>query len=192
MDRRWILGGLLLAGGIGVAKIVTAHPKVRDDTRLLLIGDSLAQGLSPHLKELATDERIPHLGAGVSGSRVDQWIDSQWLASALDEFGPTLVLISLGTNDAYSNFSPEQVVEHVRSLLARIPEDVEVVWVGVPGLPGSYSGRSPNVDMLEGIEDEAPYYYESHELEIPRGPDALHPTARGYAGWAGDLWDWLT
>jgi lysophospholipase L1-like esterase len=170
VDRRWILGGLLLAGGIGVARIVTAHPKVRDDTRLLLIGDS----------------------AGVSGSRIDQWIDSQWLTSALEEFGPTLILISLGTNDAYSNFSPEQVVEHMRSLLARVPEDVEVVWIGVPGLPASYSGRSPNLDMLEAIEGEAPYYYESHDLEIPRGPDALHPTARGYAGWAGDLWDWLT
>jgi lysophospholipase L1-like esterase len=144
------------------------------------------------LRELATEAGVPYLGAGVSGSRIDQWIDSAWMQSSLDQLDPTLVLVSLGTNDAYSDFSAEQIVEHMRSLLARIPEEAEVVWIGVPGLPATYGGRSPKVETLEAIESEAPYYYESHELEIPRGPDGLHPTAFGYAGWAGALWDWLT
>jgi len=192
VDRRWIYGGLLLAGGIGVARLVTAHPKVRVDTRLLLIGDSLAQGLSPHLKELSTEEGVPYLGAGVSGTRIDQWIHSQWLDSALRDFDPTLVLVSLGTNDAYSNLEPHQIVEYTKALLERLGDEVEVVWVGVPALPPTYGGRSPKVELLEAIEQEAPYYFESHDLEIPRGPDGLHPTAHGYAGWAGSIWDWLT
>jgi lysophospholipase L1-like esterase len=34
-------------------------------------------------------------------------------------------------------------------------------------------------------------YFPSDQLAIPRGPDGIHPTARGYAGWAGAIWQWL-
>jgi lysophospholipase L1-like esterase len=191
VDRRWILSGLLLAGGIGVARMARARPKLTEDTRLLLIGDSLAQGLSPHLKALATDAGLPYLGAGVAGSRVAQWIDSQWLSAALQEFSPNLVLLCLGTNDAYSNLSVQQERAHVDALLARLPAQAEVVWVGPPLLPATYSGRAAHVELVEAIADRTEHYYDSQELDIPRGPDGLHPTAAGYAGWAGALWDWL-
>ncbi len=36
------------------------------------------------------------------------------------------------------------------------------------------------------------FYFHSEKLEMPRGPDNLHPTARGYAGWAGAIWHWLS
>jgi len=192
VDKRWILGGLLVGAGIGVARLVTSHPKVGGDTKILFFGDSLAQGVGPHLKGLATEERVPYLGAGRQGSRIDQWVHSDWLANAVEVYEPTLVLISLGTNDAYSALSPEAVAESQRELLSKLPADADVVWVGVPALPETYSGRHPNVEVLGAIEKGAPHYYPSHELDIPRGPDHLHMTAAGYAGWAGALWEWLT
>lgn len=191
VDRRWLYGGLLLGAGIGVARIITLHPHVRDSTRLLLLGDSLAVGLSPHVRDLATEIGVPYLGAGVVGSRIDQWLTSRWLTDSLREFEPTLALVILGTNDAFSSLSVEALGENQRALLAKLGA-VEVVWIGAPTLPERYGGRAPHVELLDTIREGAPYYYPSHELDIPRGPDGLHPTARGYAGWAGAIWDWLT
>lgn len=175
-----------------MARVVTAHPKVRENSRVLFFGDSLAQGLSPHIRELATEAGIPYVGAGVQGSRIDQWIASDWLDTTIDEFQPTLVLICLGTNDAYSNLTPDEVLGAMRMLLGSIPLEADVVWIGVPGLPRTYSGRTPNASTLQRIEEEAPFYFPSHELDIPRSPDTLHPNAQGYAGWAGAIWDWIS
>lgn len=181
-----------MAGGIGVARIVSARPKIREDTRLLLIGDSMAEGLSPHLNGLATDQVVPYVGAGVRGASIADWLSSAWLATTLEDFQPTLVLIALGTNDAFSSLTPEQAADNARMLLARIPPDAEVVWIGAPLLPESYGGRAPDEAILSAIAHEAPNYFDSAEWVIPRGPDELHPTAHGYAGWAGVIWDYLT
>ena len=191
VNRAWILTGLLVAGGIGIVRIVAARPKIREDSRLLLIGDSMAEGLSPHLKALATDAALPYVGAGVQGATIERWSGSQWLGLSLEDYEPTLVLIALGTNDAFSQYTPEQVAAAMRSLMERLPPDAEIVWIGPPTLPDSYGGRSPNAAILEAVRDEAPYYFDSEDWVIPRGPDDLHPTAHGYAGWAGAIWDSL-
>jgi len=171
---------------------VVARPKIREDTRLLLVGDSMAEGLGPHLKSLSTEQGVPYVGAGVRGSTVSDWVHSLWLESTLHEFQPNLILVSLGTNDAFTNYSPEQVAGHVRELLAKMPSDAEVVWIGPPLLPSTYARRSPNGLIVDTIEDEAPHWFDSEAWVIPRGPDDLHPTAHGYAGWAGAIWDYLT
>jgi lysophospholipase L1-like esterase len=192
VNRSWILGGLLVAGGIGVARLVAARPKIREDTRLLLLGDSMAEGLGPHLKALATEQGIPYVGAGVSGSTIPDWTTSHWLEGTLDTFAPTLVVIVLGTNDAFSNYTPEQSADHARMLLGKIPLESEVVWIGPPLLPETYAGRHPNPALVDSIEKQTPQWFDSSEWVIPRGPDDLHPTAHGYAGWAGAIWGYLT
>lgn len=200
MDRRWLLGGLLIAGGVGVARAMTARPKLTPDSRVLLIGDSLAVGMRPHFQALAREEGVPFDARAVSGSRIDQWVESNRLLEVLDLFQPSHVLISLGTNDAYSPFEPEVVADNAEELLETIQEaGAHPIWIGAPDLPeqipcpscpsGTFDLRT---DSLIAIEKVAPYYFDSTEYEIPRGPDGIHPTAAGYAGWAGAIWNWLT
>lgn len=193
LDRRWILGGVLFASGVGLARALTWRPKLDEESRVLVIGDSLAHGMAPHFRGLAEEEDLPILTLTRPGSRIDQWVDSIELDSALDSFEPTHVLVSLGTNDAYTDFSANVIGEEAAELVQLIEEaGAYVIWIGVPDLPAVYGGRDINEESLDEIEREAPYYYESTDLEIPRGPDNLHPTAAGYAGWAGAIWGWLT
>jgi lysophospholipase L1-like esterase len=196
MDRRWLLAGLLIGGAGGtyaLVRAVTRHPKIREDTRILLVGDSLAVGMNPHFKELATGEGVPYVSLAKEGTRIDQWNQSAQLVLLLDKFQPSIVLVSLGTNDAYSAITPESQLEAMGELLEKLESvGAEVVWIGAPALPETYYGRHPSEDMLEAIRSEAPYYFDSHKLEIPRGPDNLHPTSGGYGGWAGAIWEWLT
>jgi lysophospholipase L1-like esterase len=189
VHRRWLLGGLLIVGGVGLVAVATRRPKVTEKTRLLLIGDSLAVGLNTHMREMATDEGLDaYAGKGIVGSRIDQWAHDPWLDEELVAFLPNLILVSLGTNDealgpgadAHQAAALETLMEKLRATGA------EIVWIGPPSLPFPRAGVS---DM---IRNEAPYYFASETLDIPRGPDGLHPTAAGYAGWAGAIWRWLS
>jgi lysophospholipase L1-like esterase len=213
MDRRWVLGGLLVAGGLGLVRALTSRPKIHPDgrTRLMLIGDSHAEGLNPHLKALATDQKVPYLSGAKRGTRIDQWATSQWLTDNLAAFQPTLVLVVLGTNDAYAGpdvwgkeQSAYEALLHQLKTFSNVhangedPSEplfalgAEVVWVGPPVLPDPYNGMAIDRAFLDQLALSAPHYFHSEELSIPKGPDGLHPTASGYAGWAGALWQWLT
>ncbi len=195
MDRRWLLGGLLLAGGYGFVRAVTYRPRLSDDSRVMLLGDSLAQGMLPHFRALAEESGLAFVGAGIPGTRVDQWENSDWLVKKLKELSPTHVLISLGTNDAFSGKSPEAVAASAQRLLDKLaPYNAHAIWIGAPVLPAvGLDGKTPiNTEVLEAIRAVAPYYFDSAMYEIPRGPDGLHPTAGGYGGWAGSIWNWLT
>jgi len=195
VDRRWLLAGLLIggAGTYAVVRAVTRRPKLDENSRLMVVGDSLAVGMNPHFKELATAEGIPYVSLAKQGTRIDQWNQSAQLLLTLDQFTPTIVLVSLGTNDAYTSITPESQMEAMDELIDKLAsKGAEIVWIGAPALPDTYYGRHPSEEMLEAIRSQAPYYFDSHKLSIPRGPDELHPTSGGYGGWAGAVWEWLT
>jgi lysophospholipase L1-like esterase len=188
VDRRWILGGLLVATGVGLAALATRRPKISADSRVLLFGDSMAVGLDQHMRELAAEAGVPYTGKGIVGTRIDQWDDSAWLDQTLASFQPTLILVSLGTNDeATAAGAVDRQAPHLDALLQKLEATgAQLVWIGPPELPFPRQGVS---DMIRA---NVPHFFESEHLEIPRGPDNLHPTAAGYAGWAGAIWQWLT
>lgn len=200
--KSWIYAGLLLAVGVGVIKL-TSGPSVRPGRRVLLIGDSLAVGMAPHFKALAKELGAKFEALALSGTRIDEWAKSAKLEQVLQTFQPELVLISLGTNDEYmqGNVVPQQE-KALDTLIKKISTYTRnsdyglgpewIVWIGPPTLPKASNGI---VEMIRRASGGIPgrfYYYPSDRLTIPRGPDKIHPTARGYAGWAGAIWHWLS
>lgn len=190
--RQWIYVGLGLAAGYGMMKLVSA-PRIKPGaTRLLLVGDSLAVGMAPYFQSMAQQARIPFTSLAVVGTRIDQWADNAALRSTLQSFRPTLVLVSLGTNDEYMQGA--DVVSRQRGALDRLramitASTADLVWIGPPTLPKASSNGI--VGMLRDAIPSADYF-PSEALTLPRGPDGIHPTARGYAGWAGAIWQWLS
>lgn len=191
-SRSWIYAGLGVAAigtAVGLVRILAA-PRVRSGkSRVFLFGDSLAVGLAPHLKALFEETGVPFAQVSKSGTRIDQWANSEVLQKKLSEFQPTIILVSLGTNDEYI---PGAAVERQQPYLDALRDNVgvhgELVWIGPPTLPKESNG------IVEMIKDEIPssHYFASDQLSIPRGPDNIHPTARGYAAWAGSIWRWLS
>jgi lysophospholipase L1-like esterase len=175
---------------VAVAK---RRPKLSATSRVLLFGDSLAVGLNPQLKQLATEAGVEaYTGKGVVGSRINQWSQDGWLDGWLNQqlatFQPTLILVSLGTNDeATAPGAVDREGDAFHALLDKLhASGAEIVWIGHPTLPFPTQGVS---DMIRA---NVPYYFDSEQLDIPRSPDNLHPNAAGYAGWAGAIWRWLT
>jgi len=195
MDRTWVYAGLAVAAGVGLAKLLHRGPRVLPgQTRLLLLGDSLAVGLGPHVQCLAADQRIPFRALAKTSTRVDQWAQSAALDSTLASWKPTLALVSLGTNDAYVAGAASRQKPWLDQLLAKLAAaGVEVAWIGPPTLPATSMGK-PDAAWLAELQAAIPasHWFPSAALTIPRGPDNLHPSARGYAGWAGGIWHWLS
>jgi len=191
-SRHWVYAGLALATGYGVVRLVEGPRLKYGVSRALLLGDSLAVGLAPYLRELSGPRRVAFESTAAVGTRIDQWSTNVALRTQIAAFRPTLVLISLGTNDAYmmgGASTAEKQRLRLKELLFMIKASgADYVWIGPPALPDA-----KNPAVLAMIRDEVPSsrYYHSERLALPRGPDGLHPTIKGYAGWAGALWTHL-
>jgi lysophospholipase L1-like esterase len=192
-SKQWLYAGLALVAGVGVVRLMSG-PRVKRGLRVLLVGDSLAVGTAPHYAALAKEAGVDFKSLAIVGTRIDQWAASADLAKAIQDFNPGLVLVSLGTNDS---FMKGDVIAGQRAKLEKLLTvlgDRDIVWIGPPTLP-----NPPTPGMITMIQDSAGsplaphyHYFHSERLSIPRGPDNIHPTVRGYAGWAGAVWHWLS
>lgn len=193
--------GAALAGAtaVGLVDLFTG-PSLKASDRVLLIGDSLAVGLTVPFGSLARDHGIAFQPLATVGTRIDQWASSAELAQALATFKPTVIIVSLGTNDAYMKGPPDpgqRQAPYLDKLLALLEQAAPraIVWLQPPTLPPA----APSIASIRALVDTARrrtrtpvFVFQSQRLTLPRGPDGIHPVASGYAHWAGALWQWLT
>lgn len=205
-NRAWIYVGLGAAAvtAVGLVELLSG-PTLRAGDRVLLIGDSLAVGLTVPLRALAKEQGIAFQGIGVVGTRIDQWAKSEALLQALKTFQPTVVLVSLGTNDAYM-MSPPDVGTRQKPYMEELLTKIEaaspraIVWITPPTLPPKAVSLASVLTLIEAQHAiDLPKHlrprvslFQSARLTLARGPDEIHPVASGYAAWAGALWQWLT
>lgn len=188
--RAWIWSGIALATGVGVVLMMgsaadaTVGPLLVPGDRLLLLGDSLAEGLATPLGQLSHDTHVDFASDGRSGTRIADWASQSWLETALAR-RPKLVIVSLGTNDMLM-LDPRIETGQLRALVARIKASgARQLWLMPPTMPFDDHG------VRAMLEEAGMDLFPSDALDIPRGPDLIHPTAMGYAGWAGAVWQYL-
>jgi lysophospholipase L1-like esterase len=174
--------------------------KLGKDSRILLVGDSLAQGVDPHLRALAKDAGYPFDAFHKVSSRIDYWTGAR-LQEALDKARPTLAIVLLGTNDLAGQRPPALVEKDATALLEQLEHEarpdcyglgLDVLWVS-PLLsmqaphPGAFNALSRAVAASSSGCGKAELF-DSTALDIRLGADGVHPTATGYASWAGAIW----
>ena len=203
------VGVLLLAKGSAQSGL---RPVVWPQERVLLIGDSLAVGLEDPMEKAL---RARNVGAfksiAVGGTMINQWAWSgshphaRSLDAALAEFQPTLVLISLGTNDEASRgvvdhkgdpavppYGPGFSVAHQRKdsipKLASKLAGVRSVWIGPP-----VTGRwEPDRAFRNLIAATWPgRYFNTEQITLAKQPDDLHLSGSGYRVWNDAIVTWL-
>jgi lysophospholipase L1-like esterase len=204
MTKAWLYAGLVVAGGVGTAYLVSSihRPLIKRGDRILLVGDSLSVGLNPPLRALAKEAGFEFAHIGKVGSLTNLWANEAeeggQFSALLRSFKPTIVLVSLGTNDEWlPKYNPGKSVlasqrQHVDKLMAKIrAAGAEVLWVGPPA-----HNQPPALDFREYIQKliGRTRYFHSERYTIPRQPppdNVPHPTVKGYAAWAGVIWRWL-
>lgn len=164
--------------------------------RVLLVGDSLALGLTSPLAAEAKKYGIDLHGDGRTGTTAKQWVTGGWLAKDIADVQPGMTLISLGTNDAMgdlSNFGSE-----IQTLIDQATSGGGVVgWIGMPSFDPEKTHFPPgNVDKARQILKDTlsargiqVFPSDAHTF-APRAPDGIHMTPASYAAWASDVAGW--
>lgn len=180
----------LIGGARRGASSTVRGPVVR---RVLLIGDSLADGLKTPLSFLATASRVSLDSQVKDGTTIPYWATMASLQRLVDSTQPTHVLVSLGTNDEKAGILARDMLAIDQLLQVLRSRGAVVAWIGPPKLPFPRSGVS---DLARTRSDR---YFDSEALAIPRASDGmggnglrgLHPTGAGYSFWADEIWKWL-
>jgi len=169
--------------------LASSAPQRSLDLRsVLLIGDSLAIGLAPSLKALLGRLGGTFTGRGIVNATMKQWLSGSLLDDALRAAKPTLVLVSLGTNDAKPvDVDRSEAATELASRIARSGADV--VWILPPSLP--FPASDTSLSIASAMRKGGFPSFASGALSIPRQSDQIHPTIDGYAKWADVIARWL-
>ncbi len=163
--------------------------------RILLMGDSQAFLLKEEFGQHARQAGHTFASVPVAGSTIIQWaepkndrwdIRKQW--QLVFQFSPTIIVLSLGANDAYMGC---RIIKNEPPYLARLMRRLErtgarVVWAGPPELERAKKGQACLVDMLvqAGVR-----YLDARELVgMTYWDDRLHPDQAGQRLWGDWLW----
>ena len=166
---------------------VLTSPAIKKGARVLIAGDSLAVGMSKEFRRLAAVAGYIPYSHAVVGSTTTQW--KKWIVKDLANIRPSLVVVSLGTNDAAAYNSVESKPE-IFSEFAKLIEDkgAFLVWIGPPAISKPKLEKIEDVRSL--IKSAANIYYPSEDLQI-RLEDGIHTDIAGYERWITEVWQWM-
>lgn len=154
----------------------------------LFIGDSLCVGMKPAFERITREAGWIGVNHCIVGTTSLQWEDR--IKGEIARAKPTLVLISLGTNDGYI-YERIKANEGVygRIFKASSLHGAAVVWVEPPRI------SHMNIRGIQWVRDslhhEVPIRFESEEYITPPPGDGIHLTGRGYDEWMEKIWEWM-
>jgi acyl-CoA thioesterase-1 len=175
---------------------------------ILVFGDSLSAGygidvdqswttlLQSRLREQGYEYRV--VNASISGETTEG--GATRIASALEEFEPTLVILELGGNDGLRGFPPQRTKDNLRTIIETSQESgAAVVLLGIR-IPPNYGARY--INAFEGN-----YRDLAQQLEVPwieffmegvalndklMQDDGIHPNADGQPVLLDNAWPMIS
>jgi lysophospholipase L1-like esterase len=160
-----------------------AYPVSLSGRRVLLVGDSMAQGIAPFLQRRVEAAGGTWTSAPEQSSTIIWWQGSGKLRELIALHRPDVIFIALGSNELYT-----QEAESRARVIQKMVEEIggrRAYWVGPP----SWKPGSRLVPVIE--ENFQPgHFYNSDRLDVPRGKDGKHPTGAGYERWVELIWQW--
>lgn len=164
-------------------------PIVPQSESILLIGDSLAVGMSSGFERVAKDAGyVPRVHA-ISGTNTRQWIPL--LSRDILDLKPKLVVASLGTNDAVAYPTWLEKNSDMYTGLVNVADTagVPLVWIAPP--PSSSPKIQSVKEVCEYIEATGVEYFDTSSLEIQKADDQIHFTPLGYSKTIDSVWLWM-
>jgi lysophospholipase L1-like esterase len=164
------------------------QPKIPQGSRIVLLGDSLAEGMAAPFRRLAKNKGyVPSISA-LHGTRINYW--SSKIERIMVDSRPKLVIISLGTNDSGTS-TPEVQRIHVKKIRNVVEKyGGKIFWLSPMKLPQRFRGQD---GIRKIIQDEiSPQnILSSADLKLEMIKDGVHLTGKGYEGWITLAWNRL-
>lgn len=168
-----------------IAVVVEERKTDTSAQRLLLIGDSMLEGLMKRV----TDYRIfnGHHQKTVLwySSSTKTYGSNDTLNHFIRTYKPTFIIMSLGSNEM---FFPK-IKEKRKTFVENILEDMDTipfVWIGPP----NWKEDTGINDLIEEIIGEDRYFL-SKNLSFKRTSDGIHPTHSSSRVWMDSVASWI-
>lgn len=165
----------------------TAVRQVADsrDQVVLLIGDSMADGLGARFNDYAVKNGFEFHSIVWYGSTTRDWAIASDLQYQIARVRPTFVIISLGTNDlGYYDYGRRE--DAIRTILSRIG-DIPYVWIGP--LPWNKVKDRTIVNVIRDCTG-GERFFDSSSVVCSR-IDGIHPTRQAAASWVDEIAEWM-
>jgi lysophospholipase L1-like esterase len=181
---------VLQASGVAPTGAVASSPtQPLTANRIVLVGDSLAQGLGPALAEIARGVPCAFHAVGKQSTRVRDWMRDGDLVRAIGAPAADLVLVCLGTNDMRTA-DPAGAGAEGGALVDRIlATGASVSWIGPPRMAfdtGAFRSALARECNQRGVR-----ICDSQGLDLERAADGIHLTPKGYRAWAQTIAAWV-
>ena len=160
-----------------------AFPLSLASKTVMLIGDSMAEGVGPWLQKKVEATGGRFINAQERSSTIVWWQGSGKLRELLQRHRPDIVFIALGSNEIFVE-EPERRAPVIKAMVEEIGERT-AFWIGPPSW-------KPDKGLVRVIEEnfQPGHFYNSNDLQVPRAKDGKHPTAQGYQTWTDLVWKW--
>ncbi len=189
--KQFILGipedtyAIALGGRDTISKEEMQQPKDTASQRILLIGDSMLEGLKDRLEDY-TEYNNHFLKTVIWYSSSTQWYgSSDTLKYFINKYQPTYVMLVLGANELFVPNIIRKRTKNVRYILEQI-DTLNYVWVGPPNWKDD---TGINKMILKNVGSM--HYFPSKNLNYKRTSDGAHPTRASAAMWMDSIAVWI-
>lgn len=169
---------------------VAAHgtAEVRPDTTaqtILLIGDSMLEGISPRLAAYCAKSGHKLYTVIWYSSTSERWGSSDRLRDYMKRIRPTFVVVCLGANELFVSNIEEKRDKFVKNIIADIGT-TPYLWIGPPNWkPDTGINRLISRNTAPGS------FFLSDGMTFSRKKDGAHPTKESAALWVDSVVRWM-
>lgn len=163
---------------------VVAEPDTMPKT-ILIIGDSMLEGLYPRLAAYADASGHTLYAVIWYSSTSEKWGKSARLKSYIERLHPDFIFMSLGSNELFVKDIANRRKEYVKKIVADI-DTVPYLWIGPPNWKEDTGINALVADnVLPGC------FFLSAGMEFSRKKDGAHPTSESAAEWMDSIVRWM-
>lgn len=153
--------------------------------RILLLGDSMLEGLSPRLAAYAKENNHKLYTVVWYSSSSRTWDISGNLEKYIEEFKPTFVFLCLGANELFIKNIAEHREKHVRSIVEKLG-DIPFVWIGPPN-----KQKDTGINDLLKKNVPSDKFFHTKGMKFSYFEDQIHPTRASAVVWMDSVVRWM-
>jgi hypothetical protein len=178
-------GKRIAKGEYADLKKLKQEPMDTTSQKILLIGDSMLEGLGPRLKDY-TAQNNHELNTVIWYSSTTEYFGRcDTLKYFIKKFKPTYIMMVIGANEMFVSDIIRKRQGYMKEILSQI-DTINFVWIGPPNWKDD---TGINELILKNVGKGR--YFPSKDLNYTRCSDGAHPTRQSAAVWMDSIATWV-
>ncbi len=177
--------GKLLSRRDTVKMAQKQEPLDTTSQRILLIGDSMLEGLMLRLKDYTAFNNHDLKTVIWYSSTTDYFGNSDTLSYFIKQYNPSYIMLVVGANELFVPDIIRKRNKYVKHMLKQI-DTISFVWIGPPNWKDDTGINEMIVKNVGALR-----YFPSKNLNYQRSSDGAHPTHSSSSVWMDSIAVWI-